>query len=60
MDLHLLFNNMYSLHRIIGLQLAKIKKLNQLTKSEIKHGHKKIYDENYIKNFLIKIILNMK
>jgi hypothetical protein len=52
--LHLLFNNMYSLYRIVGLQLGKIKKLNQLTKFEIKHGHQKIYDQNYFKNFFNK------
>ncbi len=49
-NFYLLFNNKYSLHRILGLQLGLIKNINQLTRSEKIHGHYKLYSEKYFDN----------
>jgi len=50
----LFFNNKYSLHRILGQLLGKIKNLDHLTPDEKTHGHNFIFDETYFDKIFLK------
>jgi hypothetical protein len=59
-NLFLMFNNKYSLHRLLGCQMGFLKNIDFLTSAEKKHGHNFIFGEKFFDNYFDKRKLNYK